>query len=369
MRRLVVTFLSVIALLATGVVAGFAIGGTGTIKPPPRVAFLANGINPADALAAGPIAGRFGAPLFTTPPDSLSPAAAQGIKDYAPDLIIALGGPVALTNDVLIELRDATELALLPDNDDTPTDGIVRVFGESRYDTAAAVAGLLGAYSPAFLPVDATALGAVEAATAETAEDADLLDGIDSDDYLQPGPITILSREWQGFGGFSDNPDTAFDETTPPTPVLNYGDGIRLVNPSDAQFTFAFNVPDLPLDSASTRPNLEILSVETCVAFDGGVDDLGRMAITVYDRTTLTAENGSLTSSVDWVPDGDRCQTFTPDGPLVIDDTAMVAFFVSIKPGVTISMRSVNWTVQPTADAATPIVAGGRTVGNNPWDE
>lgn len=179
MRRTLFTFLSVIALLATGVVAGLAAGGNGPVEPPPKIAFLANGINPADALAAGGIAGQLGAPLFTTRPDVLEEAAKTGIVAYDPELVIVLGGPIALAESVLTELAAATGLAVVPAIP-VPAEGIVRIAGEDRFSTAAAVAGLLAAYNPAYLPVDATALGAIAADTASEADNADTLDDLDS---------------------------------------------------------------------------------------------------------------------------------------------------------------------------------------------
>lgn len=178
MRRTIVTLLSALALLATGVVAGFAVGGSGTVDPPPKIAFLANGINPADAVAGGAIAGQLGAPIFTTNPGVLEDAAKNGIVTYAPELVIVLGGPVAVSDAVLQSLAAATGLSIVPASTTNPQAGITRVAGETRYDTAAAVAKLVAAYAPAYLPVDATALGAV---------DADTLDGKDSTDFAASG--------------------------------------------------------------------------------------------------------------------------------------------------------------------------------------
>ena len=180
MRRTLFTALSVIALLATGLVAGYAAGGTGTVDPPPRIAFLANGINPADALAAGGIAGQLGAPLFTTRPDALEQAASDGLEDYEPDLLIVLGGPVAIAQPVMDAAAAAAGLTVVTDADARPDEGAIRVAGNDRYLTAAAVASLLSDYDVAYLPVDATALGALDADTATEADNADTLDGIDS---------------------------------------------------------------------------------------------------------------------------------------------------------------------------------------------
>lgn len=185
MRRTIITLVSTMALLATGVVAGVALSGTGTVAPPPRIAFLANGINPADAVAGGAIAGQLGAPIFTTNPGVLEDAARTGMVAYAPDLIIVLGGPVAIADAVLVSLSDATGLSIVAASTTNPRAGITRVAGDTRYDTAAAVAKLVAAYAPAYLPVDATALGAV---------DADTLDGLDATAFEPAGDFALADQ-------------------------------------------------------------------------------------------------------------------------------------------------------------------------------
>lgn len=190
MRRTFLLLLTTMSLLATGMVAGFAVGGSGVVDPPPRIAFVANGINPADALAAGAIAGQLGAPLFTTGPAALDPSAAAGVAAYEPELVLVLGGPVAIADAVLTELSTATGLAIT--TADNPQDGIARVAGENRFATAAAVAALLAAYDPAFLPVDATALGAI---------DSDTLDGLDSTDFAR---ADVACTDGQAVTGIDD---------------------------------------------------------------------------------------------------------------------------------------------------------------------
>lgn len=206
MRRTLLLLLVTVSLVATGVVAGFAVGGSGTSPPPPRIVFVANGVNPADALAAGSIAGQLGAPLFTTRQDSLDPAAASGIAAYRPELVLVLGGPVAIAENVLTELSQVTGLAITTATD--PQDGIARVAGENRFATAAAVAALLAAYDPAFLPVDATALGAL---------DSDTLDGLDSTAFALSD---VACPDGQAVTGIDDEGtpvcDTVAGEQGPP---------------------------------------------------------------------------------------------------------------------------------------------------------
>jgi hypothetical protein len=109
-------------------------------------------------LAAGPVAGQLGAPIFTTPRDSLAPAAAAGLADYAPEPVIITGGDAALAPAVAAAIADATGL------DDAD---VLRAAGRDRHETAVAIVALLGEYAPAYLPVAATALGALAADTAQ----------------------------------------------------------------------------------------------------------------------------------------------------------------------------------------------------------
>ena len=207
MRRSLFTVLSVIGLLATGLVAGWAAGGTGTVDPPPKIAFLANGINPADALAAGAIAGQLGAPLFTTNPATLEDAARDGLAAYQPELLIVLGGPVAVSQAAMDAAAAAAGLTVVTDPDARPDEGAIRVAGDNRYLTAAAVAALLGDYDVAFLPVDGTALGALDADTATSADtadtadfadeagDADTVDGFDAADLLSNPTVNAATND------------------------------------------------------------------------------------------------------------------------------------------------------------------------------
>lgn len=163
-RRTIVAVAAVTVLAATAAVAAPA------TDPPPRIAFLANGVVPADALAAGPIAGQLGAPIYTTPRTHLSEASAAGLDAHDPELVIVLGGPVAISESVVDQVASVTGLARA--DGASPDAGIVRAAGEDRYATARAVADLLDTYAPAHLPVDARAA------------DADRLDGHDADAFL-----------------------------------------------------------------------------------------------------------------------------------------------------------------------------------------
>jgi hypothetical protein len=173
--RRITGFLTLTLIAVT--TAGVAIAaGTGTVTPPPRIAFVARSDLYPDALAAGPIAGRLGAPLFITAPTTLVPSVEQGLKDYAPELVIIAGDTTAISAGVELAIEAALNLA---------PDKVIRAAGATRHETAVALVELIGQYNPAFLPVDATAA------------DADLLDGLDSAAFQQAGraPAALLQGE------------------------------------------------------------------------------------------------------------------------------------------------------------------------------
>ena len=194
MPRVLSTLTAGLAVLL--LTAGIAVAvGSGPGDPPPRTAFLANGINPADALAAGSIAGQLGAPVFTTRPDVLEDAARDGLVAYAPDLLVVLGGPIAISDDVVAAVADATGLPVRDDGGVGTDGGIVRVAGDDRYATAAEVAGLRDALNPAFLPIAATANEAVVAGTVEGRIPVNLRLSVDDDvEVAALGDVTLRAR-------------------------------------------------------------------------------------------------------------------------------------------------------------------------------
>ncbi len=170
-RRTFAATATVALLAAAGVTA--AVAADPAPAPPPAIAFLANGRVPADALAAGPIAGQLGAPIYTTEQASLPDSTATALDTGDPELVIVLGGPVAISDHVIDQVETATGLAAT--DQPTPAGGIVRAAGPDRFATAAAVADLLAAYDPAYLPVTAQAV------------DADTLDGQHSSAFQPAG--------------------------------------------------------------------------------------------------------------------------------------------------------------------------------------
>lgn len=89
------------------------------------VVVLATGADFADALAGAAAAGFLRAPVLLTRPDALSPQAASSLERLHPSLVLALGGPGALSDPVL---KAATAYA-----------PVRRVAGATAVDTAVAV--------------------------------------------------------------------------------------------------------------------------------------------------------------------------------------------------------------------------------------
>jgi putative cell wall-binding protein len=89
--------------------------------------FLANGIEPADALAAAYGSGLHSSPVFLTERDSLSPSAREGLEIIGPRIVHVLGGTASISEGVVAELESAGY--------DT-----VRHAGADRFGTAVAVA-------------------------------------------------------------------------------------------------------------------------------------------------------------------------------------------------------------------------------------
>ena len=97
----------------------FGNGSGGTV-------IIATGDGYWDALAASGLAGRLNAPVLITPTGSLAAQTRDEIARIAPERILVMGGPVAVTDAVLEELR-----TLCPTTN--------RVYGQTAQDTAAAI--------------------------------------------------------------------------------------------------------------------------------------------------------------------------------------------------------------------------------------
>lgn len=127
-------------LLATLVLAlGIGSAVARDAGPETRFAFVARGDVPADAIAAAPIAARLDAPVLLTRSDTLVDAAATGLVDQGPDVVVLAGGELALSAAVFEAVEDA-----VPDAE------VRRVSGSDRFATATALAQLIREYEPAF---------------------------------------------------------------------------------------------------------------------------------------------------------------------------------------------------------------------------
>jgi glucose/arabinose dehydrogenase/putative cell wall-binding protein len=155
------------------------------------VAYVATGLDFADALAAGPAAARRGGPVLLVARGSVPEPTADELRRLQPGRITVLGGPAAVSDSVVDQL-------------DAYTEGPVeRLAGRDRFATAAAVSA---ATFPAGVPVAYVATGeqfpdALSGGAAAAAAGApvllvwaDRLPAATADELLrlQPGRIVLL---------------------------------------------------------------------------------------------------------------------------------------------------------------------------------
>lgn len=104
-----------------------------------QVAFVANGLNFPDALAAAAAAGTFGGPVLLARPSSVSEATIDEVASLKPEYLFAAGGQAVVGDSVLRTLAPyATVLA-------------ERVAGPSRYETAGRISTLWGSTGTVYL--------------------------------------------------------------------------------------------------------------------------------------------------------------------------------------------------------------------------
>jgi putative cell wall-binding protein len=127
---------------------------------PVPVAYVATGLAYPDALAAGPAAALQGGPVLLVAPDQIPAAIGTELERLAPERIVVVGGPSAISRDVELALRQYA------------AGSVTRVSGADRYETAADVArsAFDGPVPQALIATgegfaDALAGGAVGAAT------------------------------------------------------------------------------------------------------------------------------------------------------------------------------------------------------------
>lgn len=95
--------------------------------PGPPIVFVATGEDFPDALSGSAPAGRAQAPILLTRGASLPAATAQALQTLAPQSVVVIGGPGAVSDAVLAEIR-----AIVPETN--------RLAGADRYGTSAAIA-------------------------------------------------------------------------------------------------------------------------------------------------------------------------------------------------------------------------------------
>lgn len=93
-----------------------------------RDVVVVSGASFPDALAAAPLAARLGGPVLTVQPGALPPAVRSELERLGPAHVHVVGGATAVSDDVV---RQLAPLA---------SEGVQRVQGSDRYETAAAVA-------------------------------------------------------------------------------------------------------------------------------------------------------------------------------------------------------------------------------------
>ena len=91
-----------------------------------EVVYVATGLDYPDALAGAARAGSLDGPVLLVKPDRIPHTTAAELERLAPESIVALGGPVAISDDVVDQLGDYGS--------------VNRVAGANRYETAAELA-------------------------------------------------------------------------------------------------------------------------------------------------------------------------------------------------------------------------------------
>ena len=91
-------------------------------------AFIAVGTNFPDALAGGALASAFGSPVLLTAGTALPAPTINELVRLQPEGIVVLGGPSVISDSVVAQLGAYAG-----------GDGVTRVFGADRYETAAAI--------------------------------------------------------------------------------------------------------------------------------------------------------------------------------------------------------------------------------------
>ena len=134
---------------------GTAVAVSGHFAEPGGTVVIATGEDFADALSGGVLAGRRAAAVLLVQPGAVPAETAAELERLAPDDLVVMGGPAAVSDAVVAELDDLVAA--------TPR----RVAGATRFETAAAAAAEIGSATVAYVATGgafADALAAVPAA-------------------------------------------------------------------------------------------------------------------------------------------------------------------------------------------------------------
>ncbi|MDV3222924.1 cell wall-binding repeat-containing protein, partial [Intrasporangium sp.] len=130
----------------------------------PAVAYVASGETFPDALSGAAIAGRDRVPLLLTRASSLPTATADALRRLAPSRIVVLGGPAAVSDPVVDQLRPLAT-----------TGTVTRLAGADRYATTARVAAEYAAAATVYVASGETFPDALSGAAAAGRDGVPLL--------------------------------------------------------------------------------------------------------------------------------------------------------------------------------------------------
>ncbi|WP_238348463.1 cell wall-binding repeat-containing protein [Ornithinimicrobium pratense] len=171
---------------------GTAAAVSSTYEAGAEVVFLATGLDYPDALTGSALAGSLDAPVLLTRHGALPNSTIAELERLAPERVVVLGGPVAVSDAVLVEAAAVTGAP------------VERVAGTNRYGTAAAVAAEFGTADRVFVATGVDFPDALSAAARAGALDYPVLlvrrTEIPSAtaaalDALAPSQITVLGAE------------------------------------------------------------------------------------------------------------------------------------------------------------------------------
>lgn len=188
------TVLLAVALMITLTVALTGGERASAVDGPVEVVYVATGRNFPDALAGANLAATVGAPLLTVEPDLPLPATTIAALDSLdPNRIVIFGGPAAVSEAVRGALADHAR-----------SGSVTRISGTDRHDTAAQIAEALP----------------------DKVHDADLLDGLDSTDFLRSDAVvddatTLDGQPASAFRVYTLNADATTVNTGSTSPELD----------------------------------------------------------------------------------------------------------------------------------------------------